>query len=278
MWRNGINVSLRCCLASAALIATLFMTGWAGVGVGAQAPAADAKNFFEIRVYNITAGKMDDFIKWMEEATRWQESVGMEILGQFAAPKQNKYVWIRQYPDEATRQKRFAAVYGSGGMKKFGTPTGYEGGEVFLAHAAKQSKLQYPAVPASLQHKGAGGGAAPPIYEFRIYDIKPGTGEGFANFMGDKMVPWQQRAYDVDVFAQLLPFAKVIGGSGGGKVEREERTYIWSRVFDDEKMQVEKYKMYKDPAFRSVGSPVEAGLDKPRIIILTHPTTFSKLQ
>jgi hypothetical protein len=259
-------------------MAALIVAGWSTARLGAaQNPAADAKNFFEIRVYNITAGKMDDFITWMQAVTKWQESVGMDILGQFSAPKQNKYVWIRQYPDEATREKRFAAVYGSGGMKKFGTPPGYEGGDVYLAHPARQSKLQYPASPAALRHKsGEGGGQV--IYEFRIYDIKPGTGEGFAAFMAEKMVPWQQRAYNVDVFAQLLPFSKVMGTAGGGKVEAEDRTYIWSRVFDDEKMQVEKYRMYQDPAFRSVGSPAEAGFEKSRIIILANPTTFSKLQ
>jgi hypothetical protein len=43
-------------------------------------------------------------------------------------------------------------------------------------------------------------------------------------------------------------------------------------------MQVEKYKMYQDPAFRSVGSPADAGFEKARIIILANPTKFSKLQ
>ena len=261
-------------LARVVCLAVVAAAVWSGA---AQTAAADAKNLFEIRVYNITAGKMDDFVKWMEVVTKWQESVGMEILGQFSALKQNKYVWIRQYPDEATRLKRFAAVYGSGGMKQFGTPPGYEGGDVYLAHAAKQSKLQYPAQPSALNHKTSGG-AGPVIYEFRLYDIKPGMSENFAAYMGEKMVPWQQRAYHVDVFAQLVPFARVIGTAEGGTVEAENRTYIWVRAFDDEKMQVEKYKMYQDPAFRSVGSPADAGFEKAKIIILANPTKFSKLQ
>lgn len=243
----------------------------------AQTSFADEKNIFEIRVYNITPGKMDDFVKWMEVVTKWQESVGMEILGQFAAPAQNKYVWVRQYPDEATRKRRFAAVYDSGGMKTFGPPPGYEGGDVYLTHAAKQSKLQFPGTAAALMPKSRIG-AGPVIYEFRIYDVKPGTKQGFGDFMGDKMVPWQLRAWKVDVLAQLLPYAKVTGAAGGGKLDTEDRTYIWSRVFDNEHVQQEKYQMYKDPEFRSVGSPAEAGLDKVRIVILTNPTTFSKLQ
>ncbi len=270
----GSRTPLRRCLVGVVLAGVAAVAAWSGAAVGT---AQDAGGFFEVRVYNIAAGKMDDFIKWMDVVTKWQETVGMDILGQFSASKQNKYVWIRQYPNEATRQKRFVAVYDSGGMRQFGAPPGYEGGDVYLAHTVKQSKLQYPAVSSALTHKTSGG-AGPVIYEFRIYDVKPGTGEGFAAFMGEKMVPWQQRAYSVDVFAQLLPFAKVAGGAGGGKVETENRTYIWVRAFDDEKMQVEKYKMYQDPAFRSVGSPADAGFEKARVIILANPTRFSKLQ
>jgi hypothetical protein len=184
---------------------------------------------------------------------------------------------VRQYPDEATRQRRFAAVYDSGGMKTFGPPPGYEGGDVFLANAVKQSKLQYPAKLADLAPKSRTE-SGPPIYEFRIYNIKPGTGREFASFMGEKMVPWQLQAWKVNVLAQLLPYGKVVSGANGGKVDVEERTYIWSRIFANEQEQLEKYKMYQDPGFRSVGSPAEAGLDKVNIIILANPTKFSKLQ
>jgi hypothetical protein len=238
----------------------------------------EAKNFFEIRVYTITPGSMDAFVKWMETVTKWQETTGMQIVGQFAAPQQNRYVWIRQYPDEATRKKRFEAVYGSGGMKQFGTPPGYEGGDVYLAAAAKSSRLQFAAdgpKPMPVRSSGQGG---PAIYEFRIYDIKPGAADSFSAFMGDRMIPWQQRDWNVNVFAQLVPYTKVTGSAGGGKVAPEERTYIWGRVFADENERLEKYKMYQDPAFKTVGSPSEAGFEKVRIVILANPTSFSKLQ
>lgn len=262
-------------LAGACVLAVTRVPAVGGDALLAQAAHPDG--LFEVRVYNITAGKMDDFTAWMEKVTAWQESVGMEIPGQFASPKQNKYVWIRQYPDEATRVRRFAAVYGSGGMKTFGAPPGYEGGDVFLAHAAKQSKLQFPANFSAMAPKNRPAGGST-IYEFRIYDIKPGAGQQFVAFMGDKMVPWQQQTYKVDVFAQLLPFSRVNGTANGGKVEPEERTYIWGRVFDNDQVQADKYKMYQDPEFKTVGSPAEAGLDKVRTIILTNPTKFSKLQ
>jgi len=257
-------------LLCAAIVSTALV-----VPAAAQTPNGDAKNIFEIRVYSITAGKMDAFVKWMATVTKWQESVGMQIMGQFAAPAQNRYVWIRQYPDEATRQKRFATVYDSGGMKQFGMPPGYEGGDVYLA-TAKSSKLEFGSGPKRMLAPSAD----PRIYEFRIYDIKPGTADSLATYMRDTMIPWQERTYKVNVFAQLVPYASVTGTSGGGKVMPEQRTYIWGRVFTNENERTEKYKMYQDPEFRRVwnGSPGQAAFEKARIIILATPTSISKLQ
>jgi NIPSNAP protein len=238
----------------------------------------DGKGIFEIRVYTITPGSMDAFVNWMEGVTKWQESVGMHILGQFAAPQENRYVWIRKYPDEAGRKKLFAAVYGSGGMKQFGTPPGYEGSDVFLARAAKSSKLQFDAAAPkamSVPHAGAGG---PVIYETRIYDIKPGSGDTFARYMGERMIPWQESAWKARILAQFVPYARVTGSADGGKVSPEDRTYIWIRVFPNEATRVEQYKMYQDPAFAKVGPPADAGFEKARIIIRANPTRFSKLQ
>jgi NIPSNAP protein len=244
------------------------------LSVSAVSPQ-DAKNFFEVRVYTITPGTMDTFVKWMEAVTKWQESVGMQIAGQFAAPAQNRYVWIREYPDEATRLKRFEAVYGSGGMKQFGAPPGYEGGDVYLATATTSSHLQF---ASAARRPSAAPSSGSAIYEFRIYDVKAGTRDRFATYMSDRMIPWQERAYKVNVFAQLLPYAKVAGSARGGTVTAEDRTYIWGRVFANERDRLEKYKMYKDPAFQSVGAPADAGFEKVRIIILASPTSFSKLQ
>ena len=116
------------------------------------------------------------------------------------------------------------------------------------------------------------------IYEFRIYDIKPGTLDSFATFMGARMVPWQERTYHARVLGQFAPYAKVAGGAGGGTITPEAKTYIWVRVFPNEATRLEQYKMYQDEGFRQVGSPADAGFDKARIIIRANPTGFSKLQ
>jgi len=263
-------------LVQAAFLLTL-LSAFAAVAA-AQAGIDDAKDIFEIRVYTITAGSMDAFVKWMEGVTRWQESVGMQIVGQFAAPGENRYVWIRKYTDEAARKKLFAAVYGSGGMKQFGTPPGYEGGDVFLARAAKNSKLQFDAAAPKAMPVPQASAAGPVIYETRIYDIKPGSGGTFAAYMGERMIPWQESAWKARILAQFVPYARVTGTADGGTITPEDRTYIWIRVFANEATRVEQYKMYQDPAFAKVGPPADAGFEKARLIIRANPTRFSKLQ
>jgi NIPSNAP len=245
---------------------------------GAAVTPEDARGIFEIRVYTIKSGSMDAFVAWMNTVTKWQESVGMQIVGQFAATEQNRYVWIRKYPDEATRKKLFGAVYGSGGMRQFGAPPGFEGSDVFLTNATTLSKMQFDASAPKPMPVPAAGADGPVIYEFRIYDIKPGTLDSFATFMGERMVPWQERTYQARVLGQFAPYAKVAGSAGGGTVTPEDKTYIWVRVFPNEATRLEQYKMYQDERFRQVGSPAAAGFEKARIIIRANPTSFSKLQ
>ncbi len=259
-------------------LSLLTLLGALSAIAAAQAGVDAAKDIFEIRVYTITPGSMDAFVKWMEGVTQWQESVGMHIVGQFATPQENRYVWIRKYADEASRRKLFAAVYGSGGMKQFGTPPGYERGDVFLARAAKNSKLQFDAAAPTAMPVPQAGAGGPVIYETRIYDIKPGSGGTFAQYMGERMIPWQENAWNARILAQFVPYARVTGTAEGGKVTPEDRTYIWIRVFPNEATRVEQYKMYQDPAFAKVGPAADAGFEKARLIIRANPTRFSKLQ
>src|SRR5216117_1955912 len=114
-------------IAVAVLVGLVFQTAWPSAARGVEsASSATAEalgltqedgpggrmpaGIFEVRVYTIAPGKLDTFARWMERADKFQDSVGMRILGHFTVPEQNKYVWIRIYPDEATRQQRFKAV------------------------------------------------------------------------------------------------------------------------------------------------------------------------
>jgi len=240
---------------------------------GGRVPAG----IVEVRVYTITPGKLERFARWMERADKFQDSVGMRILGHFTVPEQNKYVWIRIYPDEATRQQRFKAVYESAEWRtKFtdAREAGVEGAEVFLTRPAKYSTLQYK--DAARGRLPAPAGGAKSEYEFRFYDIKPGMLDTFVGYMGEKMIPWQEsHPTKQRIVAQLVPYGRIIKGT----VEPETGTYLWVRTFRDQASRKEQYKIYEDKAgFASVGSAGEAGFAKVRAILFGNPTSFSKLQ
>jgi hypothetical protein len=278
----------------AALVGLVFPTAWPSAARGvdsASSATAEAlglaqedrpagrmpAGIFEVRVYTIAPGKLDTFARWMERADKFQESVGMRILGHFTAPEQNKYIWIRIYPDEPTRQQRFKAVYESAEWKtKFtdAREAGFEAAEVFLTRAAKYSKLQY--TDAASGRLPAPAGGAKSEYEFRFYDIKPGMLDTFVGYMGEKMIPWQEsHPTKQRVVAQLVPYGRIVRGA----VEPETGTYLWVRTFKDQASRKDKYRIYEDKAgFASVGSAGEAGFAKARAILFGNPTSFSKLQ
>ncbi|MCY4525656.1 MAG: NIPSNAP family protein [Anaerolineaceae bacterium] len=68
--------------------------------------------FFELRSYPVLPGKMDDWVKFMdEEIIPWQMSKGMCIPGSFVDKENYRYVWFRRFADEAERDRLYAAVY-----------------------------------------------------------------------------------------------------------------------------------------------------------------------
>ena len=285
---------IRTLAATRALIGLAFLTAWLSAARAVDRPSSSTAEalgvaqedgpagrlpagIFEVRVYTITPGKLDTFARWMERADKFQDAVGMRILGHFTVPEQNKYVWIRIYPDEATRQQRFKAVYESAEWKtKFtdAREAGFEGSEVFLTRPAKYSKLQYKDAASGRLPAPAGG--ANSEYEFRFYEIKPGMLDTFVRYMGERMIPWQEsHPTKQRIVAQLVPYGRIVKGT----VEPETDTYLWLRTFKDQASRKEQYRIYEDKAgFASVGSAGDAGFAKVRAILFGNPTSFSKLQ
>ena len=71
--------------------------------------------FYEIRQYEIRPGKMDAWLKLMEEEIiPFQCSKGMVVVGSFVSPEEDDlYVWIRRFDSEEDRERLYAAVYES---------------------------------------------------------------------------------------------------------------------------------------------------------------------
>ena len=71
--------------------------------------------FYELRRYRIFPGKMDDFIRLMDdEIIPFQVACGMVITGTFRGEADDSlYIWMRRFESEAERERLYAKVYES---------------------------------------------------------------------------------------------------------------------------------------------------------------------
>ena len=71
--------------------------------------------FYELRQYKILPGKMDAWVRMMEdEIIPFQVSQGMVITGSFEVEdNETAYIWMRRFESEEQREKLYAAVYES---------------------------------------------------------------------------------------------------------------------------------------------------------------------
>ena len=70
--------------------------------------------FYELRRYKIADGKMDDWVRFMEEVIiPFQVAQGMVIAGSFRGEDETTYVWLRRFASEAQREELYAKVYQS---------------------------------------------------------------------------------------------------------------------------------------------------------------------
>ena len=76
--------------------------------------------FYELRQYKVLPGKMDEWVKVMEqEIIPFQVSKGMVITASFRGEKDDSvYVWMRRFESEAEREALYKAVYESDYWKK----------------------------------------------------------------------------------------------------------------------------------------------------------------
>ena len=80
--------------------------------------------FYELRRYTINAGRMDEWVRFMEETIiPFQVAKGMVIAGSFRGEDDSTYVWLRRFASEAERERLYAAVYQSATWKNDIAPT-----------------------------------------------------------------------------------------------------------------------------------------------------------
>ena len=71
--------------------------------------------FYELRHYRVLPGKMDEWVRCMEETIiPFQVARGMVIAGSFRGENDDQtYVWMRRFDSEEERERLYAAVYES---------------------------------------------------------------------------------------------------------------------------------------------------------------------
>ena len=69
--------------------------------------------FYELRRYRINDGRMDEWVRFMEETIiPFQVAKGMVIAGSFRGKEDDTtYVWLRRFASEAERERLYEAVY-----------------------------------------------------------------------------------------------------------------------------------------------------------------------
>ena len=80
--------------------------------------------FYELRQYKIKPGKMDAWLKFMEEEIiPFQVAKGMVITGSYRGEKDDSvYVWTRRFESEEQREALYKAVYESDHWKNVVSP------------------------------------------------------------------------------------------------------------------------------------------------------------
>ncbi|HEY9023420.1 MAG TPA: NIPSNAP family protein, partial [Burkholderiaceae bacterium] len=80
---------------------------------------AAALSVLELRQYTLHPGRRDELITLFErEFVESQEDAGMRILGTFHdLDDPDRFVWIRGFPDMASRAESLAAFYGGPAWK-----------------------------------------------------------------------------------------------------------------------------------------------------------------
>ena len=71
--------------------------------------------FFELRQYRIRPGRMDEWVRLMNERIiPFQISRGMVVTASFRGEADDSvYIWIRRFESEAERERLYEAVYQS---------------------------------------------------------------------------------------------------------------------------------------------------------------------
>jgi quinol monooxygenase YgiN len=133
----------------------------------------------ELRQYTLHPGRRDTLIELFDrELVEPQEAVGMRLYGQFRdRDDDDRFVWLRGFPDMAARAEALTAFYGGPVWKKHrdaANATMIDSDDVLLLRpAAEDSGFDLPADRPDTE--------ASSLVTVTLYHLPPGAGDEFAD-------------------------------------------------------------------------------------------------
>jgi hypothetical protein len=155
------------------------------------APLRDTSAVVELRQYTLHPGQREVLVELFErELVESQETVGMRVLGQFRdLDRPDRFVWLRGFPDMASRGRGLAAFYGGLVWKAHRTAanaTMIDSDDVLLLRPADaESGFVLPSRRAPL------GGAPTPasLVVVTLYLLARAVDGGFVHFFDTQVAP-----------------------------------------------------------------------------------------
>jgi len=200
---------------------------------GNCATAINCCPIVELRQYTLVSGKRDVLIELFErEFIETQESVGMKVIGQFRdLDNPNRFVWLRGFPDMASRAKSLADFYSGAVWKKYrdqANATMVDSDNVLLLRpASPTSGFAFGNERASLGTNNDPGG----LLVATIYYLQPGTSGNFVGFFEQSIKP----LLTVSGASILASFVteNSVNTFPGLPVREGEHVFVWFSRFDE---------------------------------------------
>ncbi len=151
----------------------------------------------ELRQYTLRPGQRDTLFELFErEFLESQESAGMPILGQFRdLDREDRFVWLRGFPDMASRKQSLEAFYGGPIWKahrQAANATMLDSSNVLLLHPVRRhSGFRQP-----LGGRPPVGTTTPPrsVVTATVYLLETPVDEGFTRFFEEALKPALEEA------------------------------------------------------------------------------------
>jgi quinol monooxygenase YgiN len=147
----------------------------------------------ELRQYTLRPGRRDALIDLFDrELVEPQEALGMRVYGQFRdRDDEDRFVWLRGFPDLATRGEALAAFYGGpvwAAPREAANATMIDSDDVLLLRpAAPDTGFDVPATRPDASSRASS--PASSLVTVTLYHLPPQSGDEFADLFVGEVAP-----------------------------------------------------------------------------------------